>query len=122
MHRFFVPRDALSENAVQLPEDVSRQIARVLRLRPRDTIALFDGSGYEWLARIDEVTHRKVVATVTERRSPATEPTVRVTLTQALLKSDRFELVLQKAVELGVMTLDEVEFVVLLKDAGLEVG
>ena len=102
MHRFFVPRDALSENAVRLPEDVSRQIARVLRLRPRDTIALFDGSGYEWLARIDKVTHRKVVATVTQRRSPATEPTVRVTLTQALLKSDRFELVLQKAVELGV--------------------
>ena len=108
MHRFFVPPQTLTADLVRLPSDVARQMTQVLRLRAGEDIVLFDGSGDEWTARIDRAGGEEVTVAISERRTPATEPAVKVTLSQALLKSDRFEFVLQKATELGAFSFQPV--------------
>lgn len=100
MHRFYAP--AFANGEVQLPSDESEHLARVLRLREGDTVAIFDGAGREALARITSVTSSRARVLVVEPRMPAPEPRVSVTLAQALLKSDKMDRVIRDAVMLGV--------------------
>jgi 16S rRNA (uracil1498-N3)-methyltransferase len=101
VHRFHVP-GVLDTGEFDLPADEARHLARVLRLRPGDTIGVFNGKGREWLARVESVGPRHVRVRAMEPRTPAVEPGVRVTLAQALLKSDKMDRVISDAVMLGV--------------------
>ena len=101
VHRFHAP-DFIADKPVQLPDDEAQHLARVLRLKPGDTIAIFDGKGREAAARVETVGARKVVVRPLEPRQPAREPRVALTLAQALLKSDKMERVIRDAVMLGV--------------------
>ena len=101
MHRFYAP--ALAHNGlVELPDDEAQHLARVLRLRVGDSVAIFDGRGCEALARVASMTSRRVCVQVVELREAAPEARVAVTLAQALLKSDKMDRVIRDAVMLGV--------------------
>lgn len=84
-----------------LPEAAAEQVRRVLRLRVGDEVAVFDGSGREWTAKIETVSQQAVIARPGAERRPDAELPVAITVCQALVKAERFELVLQKATELG---------------------
>ena len=84
-----------------LPDGASRQARVVLRLRPGDSVTVFDGGGSEWPVTLDRVNRVAVEGTLGEPVYPGTEPTCAVTIMQALVKPDRFEQVLQKGTELG---------------------
>ena len=101
MHRFFVPKDAIAGSTVSLPPDVSGQMRRVLRLLPGDAVVVFDGTGREHVAHITSLRDGQAMADIVSTDSPGTEPATRVNLYSAVVKPDRFELVLQKGVELG---------------------
>jgi len=101
VHRFYAP-DLADSGVVDLPEDEAHHLARVLRLRSGDTIAVFDGRGREAVARVESVSTRRVSVRVLDKRSPAPEPKVAVTLAQALLKRDNMDRVVRDAVMLGV--------------------
>ena len=101
MHRFFVEQ-TLSVGEVSVLPATAHQIANVLRLRPGDTVALFDGSGGEWPAELVRVDPRVTIARLRGRQEPGREPSAALILCQALLKGDKFEWVLQKGTELGV--------------------
>ena len=104
-HRFFVTEHPASGETLTLSANTSRQIARALRLRVGDTIVVFDGSGGEWPAEIQSADPNAVSLLVGAGEEPERESATRVTLSQAVLKSDNFELVLQKAIELGVAAI-----------------
>jgi 16S rRNA (uracil1498-N3)-methyltransferase len=101
VHRFYAPSFP-SSGEVPLSYDEGRHVARVLRLRAGEVVAIFDGAGREALARIASVTSRRVMVEVIEPRDAAPEPRVAVTLGQALLKSDKMDRVIRDAVMLGV--------------------
>lgn len=82
-------------------EAAAEQVRRVLRLRVGDEVAVFDGSGREWTAQIEAVSQQAVVARPGVERRPDAELPVAITVCQALVKAERFEMVLQKATELG---------------------
>ena len=102
MHRFFVPPECFSGDVVNLPEPVSHQLRRVLRARPSDEIVVLDDSGVEFGAVLETLESGEARARVTSRTKSAGEPGVFITLYQAMLKTDKFEFVLQKCTELGV--------------------
>jgi 16S rRNA (uracil1498-N3)-methyltransferase len=101
VHRFYAP-DFSPDSVFELPADEAQHLARVLRLRAGDEIAVFDGAGQEALARIVSVASRRVSVRVVEQRVSAPEARVAVTLAQALLKSDKMDRVIRDAVMLGV--------------------
>jgi 16S rRNA (uracil1498-N3)-methyltransferase len=104
VHRFYAPAFA-EKGDVTLPEDESRHLARVLRLKPGDEIAIFDGRGHEALARVQEISGTQVVVRSVASRQPAPEPKHSLTLAQALLKSDKMDDVIRDAVMLGVASV-----------------
>ena len=75
----------------------------MLRLRPGAPLVLFDGRGGEWSATIAGAGRDGVTARLVQHHTPTREAPIRVTLAQAVLKSDRFEWLLQKGTELGVV-------------------
>lgn len=102
MHRFFVSPDCIGDSDVTLSGHVARQLARVLRSRAGDRIVVLDDTGWEYFVTLTAVDPEQVRGVVTGRAASGGEPRIEVTLYQALLKADRFELVLQKGTELGV--------------------
>ncbi len=76
-------------------------LARVMRAAPGDTVILCDNISGEWAARVDAVGKRDVTLTVADHLRPR-EAVPDLWLMPALLKKDRFDLVLEKATELGV--------------------
>jgi len=94
--------------SVELPEAVSHHAARVLRLKDGDAVVLFDGRGGEFAARLATASRGRLLARTGERREPARESPLAATLVQGVSSSDKMDLTVQKAVELGVAAIHPV--------------
>lgn len=103
--RFYAPPDAFAAGGVLLSEEESRHLRDVLRLRAGDEAQVFDGEGREFLCVVAEAGGRKGAARLEVRapvEPPSPESPLGLTLAVALLKGEKFDLVVQKAAELGV--------------------
>ena len=104
--RFYAPPSAFAPDGarVVLSEEESRHLRDVLRLGPGDEAHVFDGGGREFACVVAEPGARKGKALL-EVRGPAEPPSpespLELTLAVALLKGEKFDLVVQKATELG---------------------
>lgn len=105
MHRFFAPALDPGDETVLLPRDEAEHLSRVLRLGVGDTVAIFDGRGHEFLARVVSAARREVRVQLLSRVEPAAEPPVPLTLAQAVLKADKMDDVVRDAVMLGVAAI-----------------
>jgi 16S rRNA (uracil1498-N3)-methyltransferase len=98
--------EPLATNAdLQLPEAAAYHVARVLRLREGAAILAFDGSGSEYRCEILAVTGDRVLVRVGVKTPGLPESPLRITLVQAVSRSERMDWTLQKATELGVRTI-----------------
>jgi 16S rRNA (uracil1498-N3)-methyltransferase len=102
VHRFFAPSLDPGDEAVTLPRDEGEHLTRVLRLGVGDTVAVFDGRGHEFLARVVSAVRREVRVQLLSRIEPTAELSVRIVLAQAVLKGDKMDDVVRDAVMLGV--------------------
>jgi 16S rRNA (uracil1498-N3)-methyltransferase len=103
--RFYAPPGAFASNPghVALASDEARHLRDVLRLRPGDEVYAFDGEGREFLCAIDEISRDFAGLNVVAEVGPArSESPLQLTLAIALLKGEKFDLVVQKLTELGV--------------------
>jgi len=105
MHRFFIPKEWFENDKVKITDDPLYQIGYVLRLKPTDRIIVLDNSGWEFEVELEWLTKKEAQGKVISKKPGKGEPVVKITLYQALLKSDRFELALQKCVELGITAI-----------------
>ena len=74
----------------------------VLRIKDGDEIIVCDNSAYEYLAKVEKVNKKDFTYSIKEKRLSDTEAKTEVTLIAGYLKGDKTELIVQKAVELGV--------------------
>ena len=106
MRRLCVPDARLESGAaVRLDTAQSHRLRGVLRLRPGDGLAVFDGSGGEWEATVADVAAEGVMLRVGEPLDPLPEPTVAVTLLCAFPRGQRGDWIVEKATELGVAAI-----------------
>jgi 16S rRNA (uracil1498-N3)-methyltransferase len=108
MHRFFAPEMDPGDDTVLLPRDEAEHLTRVLRLSAGDEVAVFDGRGHEFLARVVSAQRRDVQVQLLSRIEPAAESAVRLTLVQAVLKGDKMDDIVRDAVMLGVAAVQPV--------------
>jgi 16S rRNA (uracil1498-N3)-methyltransferase len=103
MRRFYAPPENFKNENVFLSEDETRHLRDVLRLRENETIRVFDGTHREFICKIERIEKRQTVVKIIEEIAPsAPESNLELTLAVAVLKGEKFDLVVQKAVELGV--------------------
>jgi 16S rRNA (uracil1498-N3)-methyltransferase len=102
--RFYV-NCALSPGPVLLQGAEAHHVAVVCRLRVGDDVCLFNGDGYQYPARIEEVTRRDVALQVLAVESPRRELPFRVDVAAPLPRGERAHFLLEKLTELGVASL-----------------
>jgi 16S rRNA (uracil1498-N3)-methyltransferase len=103
--RFHAPPSAFSvhRESVTLATDEARYLREVLRLKVGDEVYVFNGVGKEYQCRIEENRRETATLKVLAEVAPARpESPLELTLAVALLKGEKFDLVVQKATELGV--------------------
>ena len=103
--RFFAPPSAFNftKRTITLTADEARHLREVLRLKPGDEVSVFDGVGKEFRARVAQARREFAELDLDEEIEPARpESPLQITLAVALLKGEKFDLVVQKATELGV--------------------
>jgi len=104
IHRFIGDFEPVGGRIV-IPEGaLAHQIRRVLKLRAGEQVA-FAGGGREYLARLARLDDDGVVAEVVETAASDRDPAAKVTLYCAVVKKENFELVAQKATEIGAAAI-----------------
>lgn len=105
MYRFYAPDLDPLRATVALSTDEARHLTRVLRLAPGAIVAVFDGKGREFAARVKSARRDQVSLEILEPRETAGESTLAITLAQAVLKADKMDDVVRDAVMLGVAAI-----------------
>ena len=108
MHRFFAPSLDPGDETVLLPRDEGEHLTRVLRLGVGDTVAVFDGRGHEWIARVASAVRRDVRVQLVSRADAAVEPQVPITIAQAVLKGEKMDDVIRDAAMLGAAAVQPI--------------
>ncbi len=102
MARFYAPHPKIERGILKVEGDEVRHIRRVLRLGKGDEIRVFDGSGKEYEGTIVEEDSFSVSIWVHDIVSSRKESVLEITLAQSLLKGEKMDFLVQKAVELGI--------------------
>jgi 16S rRNA (uracil1498-N3)-methyltransferase len=103
MRRFYAPAEQFNGSSVKLSTEETRHLRHVLRLSTGDQVQIFNGEGREFVAEIVTVGKRETLLNIVDEISaPAPESNLDLTIAASVYKNDKFDLVIQKAVELGV--------------------
>ncbi len=106
MRRFHAPKENFSNDKITLSLEETRHLRDVLRLREGEKVQVFDGAGKEFLCAIETIAKKETLLKIIQETAPSSpESDLELTLAVALLKGEKFDLVIQKAVELGVCKL-----------------
>jgi 16S rRNA (uracil1498-N3)-methyltransferase len=105
--RFYAP-SARQGELVPLPDDEAQHLTRVLRLGAGDEVAVFDGRGHEFSGVVEFAAKAGVSIRIGASRESAPEPSVAVTLAQAVLKGDKMDDVVRDAVMMGVAAIQPI--------------
>jgi 16S rRNA (uracil1498-N3)-methyltransferase len=102
MSRFYVPAPQIEKGMIRVEGNEVRHIRRVLRLKTKDEIVIFDGLGKEYEGLIVEEDPSSVVIKIQNVFSSKRDSPLEVTLAQSLLRGEKMDYLIQKATELGV--------------------
>ncbi len=103
MHRFYAPPRSFTDGSIDLDAGETRHLRDVLRLKEGAVVSVFDGKGREFECTVAVIGKRESKLTITFEVAPtAPESNVDVTVAAAITPGEKFDLAIQKSVELGV--------------------
>ncbi|MBV6341722.1 16S rRNA (uracil(1498)-N(3))-methyltransferase [Candidatus Magnetobacterium casense] len=102
MPNVFLHSSAIHDAAAVITGETSRYILSVLRYKTGGELSIFDEKGRFFKGIITSCAKNAVQLSLTPQTPPNTESPVSITLCQGLLKGSKMDIVVQKAVELGV--------------------
>ncbi len=105
--RLFVPGPLALGHTILLDDAQAHYLLKVMRIAPNDMVILCDNITGEWAATVTHMTKRDLILQI-ETHLRLRESTPEFTLCAALLKKDRFDMLLEKATELGVHTIQPI--------------
>lgn len=101
-HEQFFYSSCIRENHIIIETNEHQHLARVMRKKPNDIIWVSDGKGSSYEAKIITIDKDATQAKIIQKHPGFGEPNNRVSLAVGLIKTSHWEIMLEKAVELGV--------------------
>ena len=123
MPKFFVKKENISSTQIVIQGEDSKHISGALRHKAGDSIIICDGEGTDYACTISQMDSGSVTCQIAASSRSLSEPTAKCTLFMAIPKGDKMELIIQKAVELGVSSIVPVQSkrcVVQIKEKDIE--
>ena len=102
MHHFFVEAHQVENGSVRILGGDVNHMKNVLRMRAGEKVAVSDGAGQTYLCQVESFEEDAVCLKILEHQAADAELPSRLILFQCLPKGDKMDLIVQKAVELGV--------------------
>jgi len=110
--RFYCPPNSSDKLAlgatIKLPENAAIHATRALRLALGDDAILFNGDGQDYSAELTFIKKNEVSAKIKAIQALSNESPLRITLAQAISSGDRMDFTIQKAVEMGVTSIQPI--------------
>ena len=110
MPRFFLLSEKAENGFFEIRGDDARHISFSLRMRQGEMLTVCDGDGTDYECKIVFMDGETVRLEVVSSHRTVTEPPLEICLYQSVPKGDKFEYIVQKAVELGVSRIVPVYF------------
>lgn len=103
MYQFFVEPGQIQGNKIIITGGDVNHIKNVLRMRPGEELSVSNGTdGKEYRCGIETLSEEEIVCELRFVKEEGVELPSKIYLFQGLPKGDKMELIIQKAVELGV--------------------
>ncbi|MEO6117579.1 MAG: 16S rRNA (uracil(1498)-N(3))-methyltransferase [Methylotenera sp.] len=106
--RFYTNNPLVLDDYIQLSESAAAHATRALRLNVGDSAILFNGDGFDYDCELTSIKKSTVIAKITAAKKITNESPLRITLLQAISSGDRMDYTIQKAVELGVTSIQPI--------------
>ena len=101
MHHFFVTPDQVQKETILIEGQDVNHMKNVLRMKIGEQVEISDGNNKKYLCEVESYEEEGAVLHIIEEMEADTELSSKLYLFQGLPKSDKMELIVQKAVELG---------------------
>ena len=106
MRRFFVPPENVGEKYITIDDKNDlHHMERVLRLSAGDRLDISDSQVWEYRTEIVSIDEDCAKVLILDKQKFSSEPDIKITLFQGIPKQGKMELIVQKAVELGVSSI-----------------
>ena len=102
MHHFFVSPEQIDDKYVIITGGDVNHIKNVLRMKVSEELLISNGQDKDYYCKIETISDDEIKALILDEEFEGTELPTELYLFQGLPKSDKMELIIQKAVELGV--------------------
>ena len=102
MSGFFVDPENVFDDEIRITGSDVNHIKNVMRMKAGDVINVSDGTGFTYVCEIADTGKDELRLIIKSKKMADTELGIRISLYQGLPKKDKMELIIQKAVELGV--------------------
>lgn len=104
-NRIYFPNSLELNSVLELPSEISHKLIKVIRSKIGDSILMFDGGNKEATCIITEVNKKTVVVRVDNVYDKNKESNINIHLYQSIAKSDKMDFIIQKATELGAVSI-----------------
>ena len=110
MPKFFVTQEQIKDNKILIIGQDVNHVKNVLRKKVGEELIICDKDNCEdYLCKICELNEKQIECEIINTLESDIEPITKVTIFQGLPKSNKMELIIQKAVELGAYDIIPVE-------------
>ena len=106
--RLYTPQVYTPGEDLTVTGQTAHHVANVLRIRSGASVSVFDGKGCEHRAIVKSVKRSEITLEIAEALAVQQESSLDITLLQGIARNDRMDLILQKAVELGVQAIQPI--------------
>ncbi len=106
--RIYTPQPLVTSAHLTITGQAAHHVTHVLRLRTGASIRVFDGQGCEHQAKLTAITRAGIALEIREPVAVTPESSLHLTLLQGIARNDRMDFILQKAVELGIQTIQPI--------------
>jgi len=105
LKRFFIDNEKIHGDKILIDNQEYYHIVKVMRYKKGYKLIISTGDGYDYHSIIEEINDRFIVCRIENKEVNLNNSVVEINLFAAMIKEDNYELMVQKAVELGVHSI-----------------
>ena len=108
MHRFYHSNPLDLNQIIILDEFASHHALRVMRVKVDDFLILFNGDGFEYKGRVSDIYKKTINVEILSKEKNNNESPININLFQSISSNEKMDMVIQKATELGVSSIQPI--------------
>ena len=108
MHRFYHSNPLGLNQIIILDEFASHHALRVMRVKVDDFLILFNGDGFDYKGRVSDINKKTINIEILSKEKNNNESPININLFQSISSNEKMDMVIQKATELGVSSIQPI--------------